>query len=415
MLTHERGNWQNGHSLHINETLAQEQKHLLGRFGRSLLLGSRRSSAFGVKYWHWFITDGLWVMEFGGGELQNAAVHVHCNPLPEFSIEKKFTLTSEVRSRMEKVCGSTGYSIALRNCEHLSRYVASGTWLSLQTLPDGAFEQLRDALLRETKFQLNTLPRELELEAKHEVRVIFDSVTPLIASPSKVPFLQADAQDHFNILLLGPTGCGKSHIVNLLFNQTVSESKASARSVSRNISIFRGQAIIAGRRKTVNVVDPIGFCDTLLSTAEVIKHLKDFVKTNLCKIDAVLICCSGRIQPDHALSINQFQAWLNYKKFPLNFTYAYTHADDLSEAEKENACAFMASDFAIQNATREGMLVTVERRNVVVQRLLAVSFSPRKSHPQLRRDLDRLWLSLQANQLSSEVGRISIDSSCVLL
>ena len=104
-----------------------------------------------LKYQHWWITDGTWVLEFGGGELLTETVQVQINKVrdsdselqPKSScdshlqtvnasdrsrtkfkdiiIHDRFLLTKEVRHRMEKVCGATNYSLALRNCEHLAR------------------------------------------------------------------------------------------------------------------------------------------------------------------------------------------------------------------------------------------------------------------------------------------------------
>ena len=36
--------------------------------------------------------------------------------------------------RMQAVCGARNFSLALRNGEHLARYVFTGAWLSLQML-----------------------------------------------------------------------------------------------------------------------------------------------------------------------------------------------------------------------------------------------------------------------------------------
>ena len=96
-----------------------------------------------LKYQHWWITDGTWVMEFGGGELLTETVQIQINKVKDSSIldselqnwdgqlqtvkasdiivHDRFPLTKEVRRRMEKVCGATNYSLALRNCEHLAR------------------------------------------------------------------------------------------------------------------------------------------------------------------------------------------------------------------------------------------------------------------------------------------------------
>ena len=76
---------------------------------------------FGIEYQHWYVTDGTWVMEFGGGEISNNNIIVHCNPKTNGIIENTFVKSPDVVERMEKLCGATNYSLALRNCEHAAR------------------------------------------------------------------------------------------------------------------------------------------------------------------------------------------------------------------------------------------------------------------------------------------------------
>ena len=62
----------------------------------------------GKDYQHWWITDGSWVMEFGGGDDLDTWVIVHqLTTHQKFISHKKFHLTEEVRKRMEQVCGAT--------------------------------------------------------------------------------------------------------------------------------------------------------------------------------------------------------------------------------------------------------------------------------------------------------------------
>ena len=38
-------------------------------------------------------------------------------------VEGDFTMTKDVKARMEKLCGATNFSLGLRNSEHAARYV----------------------------------------------------------------------------------------------------------------------------------------------------------------------------------------------------------------------------------------------------------------------------------------------------
>ena len=121
----EKTSWIKPHTLEYSQKLRDTQLALINKFGRDLQLChfERDYNGWGLlQYQHWFVTDGTWTIEFGGGEIENANVQIHSNRLPTgYFIEKRFEMTLEVKERMRKVCGATNYSLALRNCEHVAR------------------------------------------------------------------------------------------------------------------------------------------------------------------------------------------------------------------------------------------------------------------------------------------------------
>ena len=120
-LVHEEVNWVKPHELIYNQELRKQQLKLLPNFGKKLKLCFIENVLYGVKYKHWYVTDGTYVIEFGGGELSDATIIVHCNPKSNTIIESKFANSDEVMERMRNLCGATNYSLALRNCEHAAR------------------------------------------------------------------------------------------------------------------------------------------------------------------------------------------------------------------------------------------------------------------------------------------------------
>ena len=112
------------------------------KFGRRLYLCYKDATHCGVSYQHWFVTDKTWTIEFGGGNVTNATVLVHNNPKGSYIIEDEFANTTEVKKRMKMVCGTTNYSLALRNCEHVARYIFCGRWICMQMLGDGALRKV---------------------------------------------------------------------------------------------------------------------------------------------------------------------------------------------------------------------------------------------------------------------------------
>ena len=121
IVDEEKVNWVRQHELIYNHELRKEQLALLPKFREELKTCYRNNYMFGVVYQHWYVTDGTWVMEFGGGELSNASIVVHCIPKTKGIIEETFVKSLDVVERMKKLCGATNYSLALRNCEHAAR------------------------------------------------------------------------------------------------------------------------------------------------------------------------------------------------------------------------------------------------------------------------------------------------------
>ena len=116
---------------------------------------------------------------------------------------------------------------------------------------------------------INVLPKELRekvppyLVMYPEIRVDQNVRFQRIAT-------EMNAGDHasYNIVVLGPTGSGKSTIINNIFNKTVCATAASAESVTREVKYYRGEyhMIIeegsSGRgrceQQAINVIDTIG-------------------------------------------------------------------------------------------------------------------------------------------------------------
>ena len=98
----------------------------------------------------------------------------------------------------------------------------TGSWICLQMLGSGILKtHFNSQMIRHSTKQINVLPRELEPES----------------GPIEVLYLEAEKNypirfvkmtrelskfDHgaFNIVFLGPTGCGKSTLINHIFNRT---------------------------------------------------------------------------------------------------------------------------------------------------------------------------------------------------
>merc|ERR1712126_233359 len=161
LIQAEKASWVLPHSLKKNDTLAQEQLPLLDNFGSLLYLCYKDSVVYNQKYQHWFVTDRRWTIEFRGENQQNAFVQIHMNPMGPYAEAEKFRNANDVRIRMAKVCGTSNYSLALRNCEHVARYIFCGVWACFQMTGEGVLRKIFfDYMVEHTKL-INTFPIEL--------------------------------------------------------------------------------------------------------------------------------------------------------------------------------------------------------------------------------------------------------------
>lgn len=339
LVEEEKVKWATRHSLEIDQQLKQTQLPLVQLFGNRLYMFQMRESYMGIIYMHFYVTDNTWTIEFSGSEF---SVQIHNSPKkPGAQLVKETVKTSAIVERMEKVCGARGYSLALRNCEHLARYIFSGSWISLQMLKGADLSVcfLRH-MMEKQQLMINTFPEELRGHDQSQVPV-YPNVRPFLSNFRRCCGLAVSDNDAFNVLLVGPTGCGKSHLINLFYNRKVCESNASAASVTKTIDITSGQAQIMGQMRKVNIIDTIGFCDTDLTSSEVMSLIKDKVKLNFMYIDMVVVMCSGRVEKLHADAAKQVMNWLKYSEYVFNFTFIYGKADLVPEDEREANLALM--------------------------------------------------------------------------
>ena len=373
----ERLMWAYPHALVINSAQALQYQDLVRQqfpVGTTVRMCSRRCRMLRIDYRHYYIAtvaQPTWVIQFGRGELTNTVVEVSIDSTLNGYTEEEFLVTDVVFGRIQTVVGATAYSLVLRNCEHVARYIQSGAWVCLQmtTEEDGIGAEFRKAIMcnKDNARKLNQLPNELRKPRGSDI--------PEEQVPGMVPFIQLDTTEPygprydssaFNIVVLGPTGSGKSLFINRLFNRQVCKHGSGAVSVTKAFCTYVGSAVILNQQRRVNVIDSRGFCDSLISADAVCRLIKDFIRTNVGYIDKLVILVSGRIEKAHADSIRQILDWLKFYNLSQdergNYLFVYNRADQQNTpAEVQLSVAGMITQLKTGNSSTNMVLEKKKR------------------------------------------------------
>jgi GTP-binding protein EngB required for normal cell division len=342
IITRDKNNWQKPHQLFYAEKNQHIQLDQLDHFDTKLKMCYVEEGS----YKHYFITDSTWNIEFN--ERKNC-VNIHDHSINDCVIVEEFSLTSNVLSRMRKICGATNYSLALRNSEHLARYIHSGAWISFQMTGSSEMKKSFSGYLNEYESLVNTMPANLKLEDTVIEKQIYKEVkNHHLSFECCKEFIDEMDNEAYNIIILGPTGSGKSTLINHLFNERVVKASSGAHSITRQILYCQGKMNWSedeawDKRDRVNVIDTIGFCDTEMSGREVERAIHSSVRANITYIDKVVIVCAGRIEPAMVDAVRKMMKWLKYEKFQRNFVFIYNKSDNITDFEREENLLTMCS------------------------------------------------------------------------
>lgn len=297
-------------------------------------------SVFPLEYRQYFITDKRMCIV-----INNNIISIERTPTDtsDYITVEKFIMNKDVRSRMMLLTGpgAFNFSHALRNSEHVARYIYSGAWISNQMSANSELRNLFKDHMNEDQIKLiNVEPKELTPNKEGSLAVIYAEATNHANYTNQSLIIKDEDNEALNIVILGPTGSGKSAIVNQLYNKNVVASKHSTKSVTRKVQYTQGMY----NERKVNIVDTIGMCDTVLKPIEVYNVVKDSVKANMIFIDKVIIVCYGRIQNDHKESIGKFMEWMNYNGHKKNFVFVYNKEEGVPTADRSKHLAEMCED-----------------------------------------------------------------------
>ena len=265
-----------------------------------IYLGYKEMEYGVIKYSHWFVTDKTNFIEFGSVSLDIYKSRVTINSFPrDYSLtDSKTKMNEQIRSRIRHVLGMSNYSLCLRNCEHVANYIFRNKWVSTQMDETRGviFDMFKSSLLGQNKLLVNTFPSCIRPHVFNEnSKKIYSFIEDNFVATRFDYYLDSN-EETYNILVIGPTGAGKSHIINVMFNQEICQSEVSHHGVTREIYFIRGRGNVYNlkekkfKEQDVLVADTIGLCDPeWKDNNAIIELIKGRIKGNFKYVDAVYI------------------------------------------------------------------------------------------------------------------------------
>lgn len=422
--------WNLPHELNIDIDEQEKQWSQLSKFKDDLFLcyTVQLHPMARVEYRDYYITDGVTVFRFGPVVPladSDEGTHIVPDTYTNTSTQRKFKKTDDVVNRMRKVCGARNHSIMLRNCEHVAKYIQSGSWLSSGATPGGWWGQVFQAHLTENANFLATQDPD-ELTEKHVMRTVFKGKPCFLNyKRTKKAITQRDADTAYNVVVIGPTGCGKSNLINLMYNKTVRVSKESVDSIDRGVSITQGicnGSLFGYKNYPVNICDCMGFCDSELSGAEVFDKIQHTIEAAMVRVHRVVIVCSGRLEKPQEEQIGRMVTWLKVKEHPFNFILVYTKCDKMTEAERETALNKIMSRLGLSPCTtKRNKFPTSSTHGEpadgvnVISHQHAVAFPPDAEYDQAVEDLRRVIDAIFDMQRDDEAIPLKRSDGCSIL
>jgi len=187
-------------------------------------------------------------------------------------------------------------------------------WTSLQTNiydSNNALGYFVYYMTPNVKTIINTAPMNLQPEVVVSPRNIKINNHVFKFISSDVDGNGVDRDTHV-VLLIGPTGAGKSRIINVITESYITESSIDVVSVSIDVRFYyyRYSNEDETNRK-ICLVDTMGISDNRLTTDELIKLLRSRIRNTVQHYNTVLLVSRNRILNDQFSNIKNLLTDLN--------------------------------------------------------------------------------------------------------
>lgn len=168
-----------------------------------------------------------------------------------------------------------------------------------------------------------------------------------------------------NVVFVGPTGAGKSRLINFLLGKDLFVSSAGTEPVTKKIESAAMTAMFSSRPTQFNFIDTVGLLDAKLSNQEVLKLAATGVQDGFTKMNhLVFVLRNGRVYEPESQAIQQAITWfgLDQPDRKVQVSVIITHCDALSTEENERVIARYRKHAVVGQLFSERQTVKLSRR-----------------------------------------------------
>jgi GTP-binding protein EngB required for normal cell division len=229
------------------------------------------------------------------------------------------------------------YSLVLRNCEHVAKYIFWGKWWSNQlAVSENLMNKFLDLVDRKDIKKLsNTPPFNLWRFGLERGQVV-EEVKDVWEFKFRTKFTYYEPAT-FNVLLIGPTGAGKSNIINAVFKEPVAESGRRATGVSQAVMFYNGVMRTPKQENVrINLIDTIGFCDRVIPESEIVGMIRHLVLHKDVPIHKVLVIFGERIRDSEQDALKEYLKMMKFAENHDLFSLVLTKCNDMDSFERSS-------------------------------------------------------------------------------
>ena len=380
----EKNSW-NIHKLHKDTSSSSCYNDIAKEKNIALCYLESKDVDKGHKHFFLIFETSQYTAEIDCNNIYDATFKLSKIPSIKSSDEKvsdTFEFTAAMKERLQQVENTKNYSLMLRNCEHVTKYVVHGAWYSYQVGKENSiffrhYQNMR--LINEQALGLiNTPPDDLFSSEQSKFLSLDSFLQNSWSFKADYPQKQSiyiPKKDSFNVVLLGPTGAGKSNIINYIFQQVVAVSKPSVGVVTDTIDFYRGVFQSSTKnKKHICLIDTDGFCDQNNANDGILLHA---FHDDLIEIHRIVFIVGDRFRPVDLKLIEDYQKKFNFAENSDSFTFILTKCDDYNADERNEFIEDTLKLKQFQNFAKDGKgksMLTEETINF--RRIITVGLKP---------------------------------------